>query len=76
MIYLKSKGIIIFINRDLESIYFNMDNNRPLIKSKEYLEKLYSERVNKYIECSDYQIDNDNINETIEKILNIITKKN
>ena len=54
--YLKENGMIIFVDRKIEKMIIN--NNRPLTKSKEDIEKLYKERYRLYIENSDIKINN------------------
>lgn len=71
--YLKNNGIIIFIDRPIESIYKDIDIvNRPLLKdNKDYLYELYNQRYNIYKESCDYHIVND---QTIDKVINKIIK--
>lgn len=53
---LKENGMIVFVNRKLEKMFFN--NNRPLAKTKEDVEKLFKERYELYLNNSDIKINN------------------
>ena len=65
--YLKQNGIIVNIVRDLEKLD---RTNRPLSTDIDAVKKLFEKRKDKYIEFSDYTIDNNgDINQTIEKIM-------
>ncbi len=83
---LKHKGIIIFIDKPLEILeesydYMikNNDNNRPLLKSKDDLVRLYEMRYDLYKKAADFVVtlnnniyDNENILcEKIKTIMNI-----
>lgn len=66
---LKANGYIINLQRDLDKII--IDNNRPLLKSKEDLDKLYKERYDIYQSYKDISIDNNtSLEEVIIKIIN------
>lgn len=66
---LKANGYIINLQRDLDKII--IDNNRPLLKSKEDLDKLYKERYDIYQNYKDISIDNNtSLEEVIIKIIN------
>ena len=72
--YLKNNGIIIFIDRPVESIYNDIDiESRPLLKdNKDYLYELYNQRYDLYKEACDYHIVNDqSIKYIVEKIIKI-----
>lgn len=74
--HLKKNGIIIFLDRNIEEIYKLDHSNRPLLKNKDNILKLYNERINLYKKYSDYIIKNDKtINEILEKIQKIINEK-
>lgn len=68
---LKANGIIICLQRDLDKIV--IDNNRPLLKSKQDLLNLYLQRKELYDKYQDIIISNnglleDTINDIIKKI--------
>ncbi len=68
---LKANGIIIFIDRDINNIA--IDDTRPLSSNVEKLKKLYNERYLLYKEACDYVVtNNDDINETVNKIIDIL----
>ena len=52
---LKQNGILFFINRPCDRLMPSVD--RPLSQSREAIEKLYSERYEKYLEAADVVID-------------------
>lgn len=54
---LRQNGFIIFLNRPVELMH--PDQNRPLVKQKEDLEKLEKERINLYKNACDVEIKND-----------------
>ena len=75
--FLKGNGIVYFINRDVENIYsvimskITDDDNRPLLKSKEDLLKLYNERIELYQKYCDVVVDNNNcLNDCVKEIIN------
>lgn len=70
MNYLKKYSIIIYLDKEQEEL--TLDNNHPLITSKEELIKTYQDRINLYKEYADYIIHNQDINSTIKKIQEII----
>lgn len=72
---LKSSGIIIFINRDVDDIISDIKTDgRPLLTDgKKKLYKLYKERINLYTKYCDYEVRNDNsIDEVLVKIDKIV----
>lgn len=71
MKHLMANGIIIYIKRDLKDIYKDI-NDRPLVKNEEDLIRLYDERSQLYLKYSDYVVENENISETVDKIINLI----
>ena len=75
--YLKNNGIIIFIDRPIESIYNDIDiSHRPLLKdNKDYLYELYKQRYDLYMSCSDYVIKNTGELEIVVKdIIKIVSR--
>lgn len=65
--YLKQNGIIFNLIRDLEKLD---RTNRPLSTDVDAVKKLFEKRKDKYIEFSDYNIDNDgDIQTTVDKIM-------
>lgn len=73
--FLKSNGIIIFINRPLEDIISDIDiGTRPLLKdNKENLYKIYEERIQLYKKYCDYEIiNNKSIDKIVKDIISII----
>lgn len=75
---LRETGIVIFIDRPVQSILEDINiNSRPLLKSgKDRLYNLYDERINLYKEFSDIEILNDkSLNNTIYNITNAISDK-
>jgi len=52
----KQNGMIVFIDRKIEKMFIN--NNRPLSKTKEDIEKLFKERYELYLNNSDIKINN------------------
>lgn len=76
---LKENGIIIFIDRSIESIAANPNlRNRPLLKDGIHrLYKIYSERYELYKKYASYQILNDStLEEAVGKIINVISEYN
>ena len=70
--YLKQNGIIFNLVRDIEKLD---RTNRPLSTDIDAVKKLFDKRKEKYIEYSDYTIDNNgDINQTIEKIMEKLWK--
>lgn len=55
---LKAKGALYFVNTSLDKIKKNIkiDGSRPLIKDLNDIDKLYQERINKYLDIMDYEI--------------------
>lgn len=73
--YLKSNSVIIFIDRDVESILSDIEvEKRPLLANgKEVLYKLYNERYELYKKYCDYRIENKlSIEEVVNKIIEIV----
>ncbi|WBW99353.1 shikimate dehydrogenase [Oceanirhabdus sp. W0125-5] len=71
---MKYNGIVCFIDRDIEKIFYDMqgNNQRPLVKTKEHLLKLYNERIGIYREVCDITIDNNgDIEDTINSIMKV-----
>ena len=62
MINLKKNGIVIFIDRPLDKIIENMDNeSRPLLKDGiDKIYDLYNDRIDLYKKYSDFEIKNNN----------------
>lgn len=54
---LKQKGLIIFIDTPLDILEKRIKNDRPLVKDKNDLKKLYEQRYDKYLNCSDIILD-------------------
>lgn len=69
---LKANGIVIYLKRNIDEIINDFNYNRPLAKTKEEIKKLYEERKDIYLECADFVIDNDDIESTIDKIIQVI----
>jgi len=66
---LQKNGLFIFINRPLEELKKCDFTHRPLVSNLEKLEKLYYERINKYLGIADVVVENnDDIEKTIERI--------
>ncbi len=65
---LKENGIIIFIDRPLEHLFSDIDEeSRPLLKdNRSHLYKLYEERYPLYMAFADYHILN---NQTIDEVV-------
>lgn len=69
---LKRRGIIFFINRDLDAIIKTIDTSkRPLLKDKNKIFELYNQRIELYRKYCDYEIENISIDDTIDKIIKI-----
>ena len=64
---LKGNGKIYFINPDLSEIYKRLidDTDRPLIKNKENIEKLYYERIEVYKREADFVISKNSSEEVV-----------
>ena len=69
MYYLKENGIVIFIDKDIDSLIVNKDT-RPLIKNKEELVKTYNERYPLYLKYQDMIIQDENVEELMNKLFN------
>lgn len=74
---LKENGVIFFLNRPVESIVSDINiKDRPLLKDgAEKVYKLYDERYKLYKKFCDYEIENNEIEETIDKIISILIKE-
>ncbi|KRQ86849.1 Shikimate kinase [Caloramator mitchellensis] len=74
MIFLKKKTIIFYIKRDLDIIINNVRfDNRPLLKDKNNLYKLFEKRSMLYEKYCDYAIVNDaSIYDAVDKIIKIL----
>lgn len=71
MYSLKANGKIILINRDLDKII--IDDNRPLLKNKSDLKKIYEKRYNIYKKECDLEIfNNDTIINAVKRIGSLI----
>lgn len=68
--YLKQNGIIIFLDVSLEMLKTFNAKNRPLLKDKDNIERLYKDRYDLYIQYADIVITKDSYNEieTLHKI--------
>lgn len=74
---LKKNGVIIFIDRPVESIGKDIKiSSRPLLKDKvNTLYELYNERYKLYKEYSDFQVINDStLEEVVEKIIELVNR--
>ncbi len=76
--YLKANGIIYFIDRSIDDIRHMIEenshlNNRPLMKSRDDLERLYNERYHLYCANCDFIIKNDDsIEKCVDELINKI----
>lgn len=71
MYYLRANGKIILINRDLDKII--IDENRPLLKNKTDLKKIYKDRYAIYKKNCDLEIfNNDTIANAVKRIGSLI----
>ena len=61
----KKNGIVIFLNRNLESIAKENHEARPLLKNLDNLKNLYNERIKLYHKYSDIIVENDDDMEVI-----------
>ncbi|KOA18872.1 shikimate kinase [Clostridium homopropionicum DSM 5847] len=70
---LKKTGVIFFINRPIEDIANDVDiKTRPLLKAgTAKLYELYKERYSLYKKYCDYQIENQSLEECVNKIISI-----
>ena len=68
--YLKQNGIIIFLDVSLSMLKTFNPKNRPLLKDKNNIEKLYNERYHLYKQYSDITVIKDSLDEyeTLSKI--------
>ncbi len=67
--YLKSNGIVVFIDRDLHKLICR-DPNRPLSSSEAQIQKLYEERYDLYNTYCDIKVKNNRcINRAISSLL-------
>lgn len=68
--YLKQNGIIIFLDVSLSMLETFNPKNRPLLKDKRNIEKLYSERYHIYKQYADITVIKDSLDEyeTLSKI--------
>ncbi len=68
--YLKQNGIIIFLDVSLEMLKTFNPKNRPLLKDKNNIERLYNDRYNLYNQYADIIVIKDSYNEieTLHKI--------
>ena len=71
MYYLRDNGKIILINLDLDKII--IDENRPLLKNKTDLKKIYKDRYAIYKKNCDLEIfNNDTIANAVKRIGSLI----
>ncbi|MCK5761843.1 MAG: shikimate dehydrogenase [Candidatus Izimaplasma sp.] len=61
--YLKQNGIIIFLDVPLDLLKTFNPNNRPLLKGKRNIEKLYQDRYHLYKEYADITVSKETIDE-------------
>ncbi|MEF9984466.1 MAG: shikimate kinase [Oscillospiraceae bacterium] len=73
---LKENGIVIFIDRKPNDILKsrNIVENRPFLQDENSLFQMYNERLSLYEKYSSYVVQNDNFDETIEKLIEITEK--
>lgn len=64
-------GKIIYLYADIDKIKERIDYERPLLRDKS-LEELYEERKNLYEEYADYKVENNDIEECLERIMKVI----
>ena len=73
---IKEAGIVIYLKVDFEKIVQRLDENeikkRPLFSDLKQAKILFEKRNKVYTELSDYTIENDNIEKSIIKILELI----
>ena len=56
---LKRNGVIVFLDRSVEDILATLDNsNRPLLKDKSRVQKLYDDRIELYRKYADVTVKN------------------
>ena len=71
---LKSNGIVVFVNRDIEEIVKTIDtSNRPLLKDgAQKLFEIYNDRLQHYKKWADIEIEGDykTIEEAVDKLIN------
>jgi shikimate kinase len=75
--YMRSVGTVIFIDRDIDTIMESVryDDDRPLLRSKDDLQKLYTRRIKKYQEAAHNTIEHhSNLDETIAKVITSLTE--
>lgn len=71
---LQANGLIVFLNRDLKNIYLRQ-GKRPLIKSKDDLEKIKEERITLYNKYKDLEVKNNySIKESIKKVIKALNE--
>lgn len=71
---LKKNGIFIFLEREIEDILKNENfiKNRPLLKNKDDLYRLYNERIELYEKYKIYRVQNKNFDNSLLKLCEII----
>ena len=65
---LMANGIIVYLKRDVKDIYNDL-KDRPLVKNIDDLIKLEEERRSLYLKYADIVIENNDINKTVNEIL-------
>jgi shikimate kinase len=73
---IKEAGIVIYLKVDFENIVSRLDAQeiakRPLFQDLDKAKELFNKRDKIYIQLADYVIENNDINKSVEKILNLI----
>ena len=68
---LKHLGVLIFLDRDVDSLC--VSDGRPLARSKSDLESLYQKRYDKYLKTCDLIIKENNLDKCYQECVKIIT---
>ena len=73
---IKEAGIVIYLKVDFENIVSRLDAQeiakRPLFQDLDKAKELFNKRDKIYTQLADYVIENNDINQSIEKILKLI----
>ena len=73
---LKKNGIVVFLNREIDDIYKENHEKRPLLQDINNIQKLYDERIDLYRKYADIIIkNNDDLDVIVDRIITALKGK-
>ena len=73
---LKKNGIVVFLNREIDDIYKENHEKRPLLQDINNIQKLYNERIDLYRKYADIIIkNNDDLDVIVDRIITALKGK-